>query len=232
MLRYLATCVRRNHRTCSFPLLGVLSLVIVAACAPYATYPPVAGGRSLAAGVYPIPQVMAKSLQTAYDKTAPTLDDGSGQPDLVYALPAGIPEGVWGQVGVDSEIEGARQLDEASYADGVPFWSVEQVRVRNHRAEVDVIFPVADGFERATVILDSDPFTAFEVTFFQRWRVPGDRPRPARASQRGCRGGSRPGSEPRAAAETRPTEFIDPPRERTSIRERRGASTRPAGPHP
>ena len=90
MLRYLATCVRRNHRTCSFPLLGVLSLVIVAACAPYATYPPVAGGRSLAAGVYPIPQVMAKSLQTAYDKTAPTLDDGSGQPDLclLYTSPS------------------------------------------------------------------------------------------------------------------------------------------------
>ena len=176
MLRYLATCVRRNHRTCSFPLLGLLSLVIVAACAPYATYPPVAGGRSLAAGVYPIPQVMAKSLQTAYEKTAPTLDDGSGQPDLVYSLPVGVPEGIWGQVGVDSEIEGARQLDEASYAEGVPFWAVEQVRVRNHRAEVDVIFPVADGFERATVILDSDPFTAFEVTFFQRWRVPVPRP--------------------------------------------------------
>lgn len=176
MLRYLATCVRRNHRTCSFPLLGVLSLVIVAACAPYATYPPVAGGRSLAAGVYPIPQVMAKSLQTAYEKTAPTLDEGSGQPDLVYSLPTGIPEGVWSQVGVDTAIEGARQLDEASYDEGIPFWSVEQVRVRNHRAEVDVIFPVADGFERATVILDSDPFTAFEVTFFQRWRVPVARP--------------------------------------------------------
>jgi hypothetical protein len=59
---------------------------------------------------------------------------------------------------------------------GTPVWAIEQIRVRNLRAEVDVIFPVNTGYERATVILESEPFKPFRVAFFQRWRVPVEPP--------------------------------------------------------
>ena len=59
---------------------------------------------------------------------------------------------------------------------GTPVWAIEQIRVRNLRAEVDVLFPVNTGYERATVILESEPFKPFTVKFFQRWRVPVEPP--------------------------------------------------------
>ena len=167
---------RRLQDRIAFLPLVLISLLGVVACTPYATYPPMSDVEPLVPGLYPVPQVMGKSLQTAYDKTSGNLSEGDEAPALVYAIPAGISSGNWKQIGTLTQIEGARALTESDYEAGVPFWSVEQVRIRNHRAEVDVVFPTPDGFERATVILDSDPFTAFEVQFFQRWRVPVDKP--------------------------------------------------------
>lgn len=156
--------------------MALLSLLGLASCTPYATFPPLNNVEPLLPGLYPVPQVMGKSLRTAYDKTSGTVLEGDEQPTLVFALPDGISAGNWRQIGVETGVEGAREITEEDYQNGVPFWSIEQVRIRNHRAEVDVIFPTADEYQRATVILESDPFTAFEVTFFQRWRIPVDVP--------------------------------------------------------
>ena len=168
---------RRLHDRFAFLPLVLLSMLGVVACTPYATFPPMSDVEPLVPGLYPVPQVMGKSLETAYDKTSTSLSGGGDEvPALVYALPAGISVGNWKQIGNHTGVEGARSLTQADYEAGVPFWSVEQVRIRNQRAEVDVIFPTDDGFERATVILESDPFTAYEVKFFQRWRVPVEKP--------------------------------------------------------
>lgn len=156
--------------------LAMVFIIGGVACTPFATYPPVSGIEPLAPGLYPVPQVMGKSLRTAYDKSLGTFEQDGETPELVFALPAGISAGNWRQVAVQSGVEGARQLTASDYEDGVPFWFIEQVRIRNQRAEVDVVFPVDDEYERATVILESDPFTAYEVKFFQRWRVPVDQP--------------------------------------------------------
>ncbi|MBQ73102.1 MAG: hypothetical protein CMJ67_09390 [Planctomycetaceae bacterium] len=166
---------RLQDRFAFFPLV-MLCMLGVVACTPYATYPPMNEVEPLLPGLYPVPQVMGKSLQTAYDKTSGNVLEGEEVPPLVYAIPAGISDGNWKQVGNIIDVQGARALTEDDYQSGMPFWSVEQVRIRNHRAEVDVVFPTPDGFERATVILESDPFTAFEVKFFQRWRVPVEKP--------------------------------------------------------
>ena len=167
---------RRRHDRFAFLPLALLCVLGVVACTPYATYPPMSNVEPLVPGIYPVPQVMGKSLQTTYDKTSGNVLDGGEAPTLIFAVPAGVSEGNWKQVANLTNVEGARALTEADYMSGMPFWSVEQVRIRNQRAEVDVIFPTRDGYERATVIFESDPFTAFEVKFFQRWRVPVDKP--------------------------------------------------------
>ena len=156
--------------------LAVVAIVAVSACTPYSTFPPDDTGEALVPWMYPMPQLMSKSLRTTYDKTAGALDTADGLPTLVYAIPADISTGVWQQVGVDTGIEGARQMTEADMFQGTPVWAIEQIRVRNLRAEVDVLFPVNTGYERATVILESEPFKPFNVKFFQRWRVPVDPP--------------------------------------------------------
>ncbi len=167
---------RRLQDRFAFLPLVLLCMLGVVACTPYATYPPMSNVEPLLPGLYPVPQVMGKSLQTAYDKTSGSLSEGEEAPTLVYAIPAGISGGNWKQVGNLTSVKGARALTEDDYQAGSPFWSVEQVRIRNHRAEVDVVFPTTEGFERATVILESDPFTSFKVKFFQRWRVPVEKP--------------------------------------------------------
>ncbi|MFM1832516.1 MAG: hypothetical protein RLZZ461_832 [Planctomycetota bacterium] len=157
-------------------VLPIAVIATVSACTPYSTYPPDDTGEALVPWMYPMPQLMSKSLRTTYDKTAGALDTADGLPTLVYAIPADISTGVWQQVGVDTGIEGARQMTEADMFQGTPVWAIEQIRVRNLRAEVDVLFPVNTGYERATVILESEPFKPFDVKFFQRWRVPVDPP--------------------------------------------------------
>ena len=157
-------------------VLPIAVIAAVSACTPYSTFPPDDTGEALVPWMYPMPQLMSKSLRTTYDKTAGALDTADGLPTLVYAIPADISTGVWQQVGVDTGIEGARQMTEADMFKGTPVWAIEQIRVRNLRAEVDVLFPVNTGYERATVILESEPFKPFNVKFFQRWRVPVDPP--------------------------------------------------------
>jgi hypothetical protein len=157
-------------------ILPVAVIAAASACTPYSTYPPDDTGEALVPWMYPMPQLMSKSLRTTYDKTASALDAADGVPTLVYAIPADISVGVWQQVGVDTGIEGARPMSEEDMFLGTPVWAIEQIRVRNLRAEVDVIFPVNTGYERATVILESEPFKPFRVAFFQRWRVPVEPP--------------------------------------------------------
>ncbi len=157
-------------------VLPVAVIAAASACTPYSTYPPNDTGEALVPWMYPMPQLMSKSLQATYDKTAGALDSTDGLPTLVYAIPADISSGVWQQVGLDTGIEGARPMTEADLVLGTPVWAIEQIRVRNLRAEVDVLFPARTGYERATVILESEPFKTFSVKFFQRWRVPVDPP--------------------------------------------------------
>lgn len=156
--------------------ISLATLSLVAGCTPFSTYPPVETGEALVPWMYPVPQVMAKSLRATYDKTAGSIAVPDGIPALVYGLPEGISDGVWRQVGIDTGVEGAREMTPMDLELGVPAWAVEQVRIRNRRAEVDVVFPVTNGYERATVILEAEPFESYRVAFFQRWRVPVDPP--------------------------------------------------------
>lgn len=160
--------------------LSVFLLVLVAlvgGCTPYATYPPMGTGEAAVPWMHPIPNVMGKALGETYRRTSDTFVSSDASVELVYGLPAGITTGVWTRVGIDTGVPGARMLTADDVASGTPVWLVEQVRIRNKRAEVDVVYPTpGDAHLRATVILEAAPFGAYEVTHFQRWQIRVDDP--------------------------------------------------------
>lgn len=164
-----------NIRRVCLPVLALM--LTLGGCTPYATYPPVGQGEIAVPWMHPIPQVMGKALGNTYQRTSDSFVSAGTPADLVFSLPEGITTGVWTRVGVDTGVENARMARAEDLTDGTPIWSVEQVRIRNRRAEVDVIYPTPGGaYLRATVIFEADPFKAYQVSHFQRWRTEVDNP--------------------------------------------------------
>jgi hypothetical protein len=173
--------LRRFFHPVLFIALGLSSV----GCTPHATFPSDGGTEILAPGMYPAPQLMGMGLKVAYEKTVGDLSlvpasvegDAAGQPALVYALPEGVSRGDWKQIGIQTEIESAREVTRADITNGTPIWAVKQLRIRSNRAEVDVIYPSGgDLYQLATVIFKSEPFRPFKFQAFQRWLIPEDAP--------------------------------------------------------
>ncbi|MFB0985408.1 MAG: hypothetical protein QMB94_03860 [Phycisphaerales bacterium] len=150
-------------------------------CTPYATFPSDGGVEFLAPGMYPAPQLMGKGLRVTYEKTAgdlpqrPVMVDGDadGLPPLVYALPEGVSTSDWRQVGIQTEVDSAREATRDDLSNGISIWEVKQLRIRSNRAEVDVVYPSGDDlYQLATVIFKSEPFGPFKFQSFQRWLTP------------------------------------------------------------
>lgn len=154
---------------------ALLALLLpLAACTPWATFPPIAGGNPLTPGIHPVPEVMAKALVYVHSKTDPTAP-------LVFNLPEGVQAGVW--AGVATRI--ADLTAPTGRIDATPMrpgdrrvWSVEQVRVRGFRAEVDVVYLEQQVYQMATVHLEASPMQGFRVDFMQRWLIPSIEPVP------------------------------------------------------
>jgi hypothetical protein len=155
------------------------------ACTPYATFPSDSGSVVLTPGVYPVPQLMGKGLSETYARTVGDLglvpaadaDAEATPPPLIYALPSGINQRDWRQVGILTEVESAREVTIADIEAGLPVWEIKQVRVRSNRAEVDVVYPSSgDLYQLATLVYVAEPFRAYQLDVFQRWLIPADRP--------------------------------------------------------
>ena len=158
--------------------VSLLTLVVfLGGCTPYATFPPVGKGEVAVPWMHPIPDVMGKALGETYERTSDAFVSEADAVDLVYGLPAGITSGVWTRVGIDTGVPNARMLTAEDVTEGTPAWLVEQVRIRNKRAEVDVIYPTpGESHMRATVIFEAQPFGAYKMTHFQRWQSRVDDP--------------------------------------------------------
>ena len=157
-------------------LLAIALLSVACAssgCTPMSTYPP-EGKEAAVPWMYPIPQVMAKSLAEAYKKTA-VPKDGT-LPPLVFNLPPGITYGVWDQVQIDIDIEGARYATEEDIQNGIPVWSVKRITVRGMEAKVDVVYPENGVYQLAVVGLKSPAFGTFKATSFQRFLIAAQKP--------------------------------------------------------
>ena len=151
------------------PALLLVTVFASSACTPMATYPPEAKAEPALPWMYPIPQVMAKSLASTYTKTIGTVD--GTQPGLVYNLPADIPVGVWKQVGIDTGIAGARPATPQDMLDGTSIWTVERIAIRGQKAQVDVVYPDGKIYQLASVTLRAEPFQPFHVSAFQRFLI-------------------------------------------------------------
>ena len=155
--------------------IAILSVAFASTgCTPVSTYPP-EGREAAVPWMYPIPQVMAKSLAEAYKKTAVPNTDGE-LPQLVFNLPEGITYGVWNQVQIDTQIENARYATEEDLQDGTPVWSVKRISVRGMEAKVDVVYPEEGIYQLAVVSLKSPAFGTFKVNSFQRFLITAQKP--------------------------------------------------------
>lgn len=155
---------------------AILAMLVLwcSACTPMSTYPTEGKGEALLPWMYPVPQVMAKSLAETYRKTVP--NGAEADHPLVYNLPAGISERVWKQVAIDTQIEGARAATPEDYENGTMVWSVQRVAVRGLKAKVDVVYQSGSVHQLAIVSLTSPPLGLFNVTAFQRLLITTDPP--------------------------------------------------------
>ena len=173
--------LRRFFCPVFFLALGLSSV----GCTPHATFPSDGGTELLAPGMYPAPQLMGMGLKATYEKTVGDLSlvpasvegEEAALPALVYALPEGVSSGDWKQIGIQTDIDSAREVTRADVTNGTPIWAVKQLRIRSNRAEVDVVYPSGgDLYQLATVIFKSEPFRPFKFQAFQRWLIPEDAP--------------------------------------------------------
>ena len=173
--------LRRFFRPALFVALGLSSV----GCTPHATFPSDSGTEILAPGMYPAPQLMGMGLKATYEKTvgdlpfveASVAGEAAAPPALVYALPSGVSAGDWKQIGIQTDIDGAREVTRADITNGTPVWEVKQLRIRSNRAEVDVVYPSGgDVYQLATAIFKSEPFGPFRLQSFQRWLIAEDMP--------------------------------------------------------
>lgn len=175
---------RITRRLVGFVAISAASFGVIA-CTPYATFPSDSDSVVLTPGVYPVPQLMGKALSETYARTMGDLElvppvvagEEATPAPLIYALPSGINERDWRQVGILTGVDSAREVTMADIEAGLPIWEIKQVRVRSNRAEVDVAYPSSgDLYQLATLVYEAEPFRAYQLDVFQRWLIPADRP--------------------------------------------------------
>ena len=144
---------------------------LLAGCAPWATYPPVETTADLAQPTYePFPTLMALAVIDAHNEWG-TVDEG-----IVYNLPVGTPLDVYEKVnrrldirlGQKDDSPSARPMSESDPAG----YHILAVRTRGTDAEVDVIYPRADGLpELVTIYYSRSLVRDFSVDRFRPWRI-------------------------------------------------------------
>jgi hypothetical protein len=163
-----------HNKTILSSLFLAMLAVLCASCTPLSTFPTEGKGEPLLPWMYPVPQVMAKSLARTYEKTLPS-DSRSDHP-LLFNLPEGVSENVWKQVAIDTGIEDARPATQEDLDNGSMIWSVQRVAVRGLKVKVDVVYEVDDVYQLAIVSLTAPPLQPFRVTAFQRLLISADKP--------------------------------------------------------
>lgn len=163
-----------HNKTILSSLFLAMLAVLCASCTPLSTFPTEGKGEPLLPWMYPVPQVMAKSLARTYEKTLPS--DSRPDHPLLFNLPEGVSENVWKQVAIDTGIEGARAATQEDLDNGSMIWSVQRVAVRGLKVKVDVVYEVDDVYQLAIVSLTAPPLQPFRVTAFQRLLISADKP--------------------------------------------------------
>ncbi|MHC4946730.1 MAG: hypothetical protein ACYTG1_00500 [Planctomycetota bacterium] len=156
---------RRSVRRLVPAVLAALT-ALVAACAPFATYPPVEGSLNLSQPDFePIPLLMAEAIIFCDERY------GSAG-EVVFNLPEGTPPPVYERV--------IRHLGEGRpmEAGDAQAYHVEEVRVRGLDAQVDVIYPRSDGVHQLVTISFRKKLRHYAVASTRLWRIHVEAPPP------------------------------------------------------
>jgi len=154
------TSVHARQRIFSIALLLVM-LAALPACTPWATYPKAEGGSVNLGGpgMEPIPTLETEAIRYAHGRWG-------GATEPVINLPPGTPSTVYDLV--IKRLGKGRPMREA----GEPAFEVREIRVRGFDAEVDLVYPGAEGFHQlATVNFKRDALGHFTATDARIWRV-------------------------------------------------------------
>ena len=148
-------------------LLG-MSLIVVTACAPFATFPPVDGAVQLGGLTpEPIPTLMAEAIRYAQSHY------GDGAQLFAINLPPQTPAQVYETV-ISHLGGGHPQFDTDE-----PAYHVTSVRARGLTAEVDLFYPRSDGFyEFVTISFRRDVLSGYKVLNTRLWRTANRPPGP------------------------------------------------------
>lgn len=157
-------------RASTMLLASVVAAVSIGGCAVHTTFPPDNPKEYVDPYFPPMPDVMAKAIKFAHNRLAPNTP-------LVWNLPAGGRYELWVRVSHDMP-EGASAMTSADQ----DVFSIRQVRISGAKAEVDVVYRVANGsgvWALATVHLCKEgPFQVFQPSYLQAWAIPVEAPTP------------------------------------------------------
>ena len=158
--------MRPKGRTlATLALLGA-ALSAAAGCSPWSTYPPVevSAAQKLTRPTFePVPTVMATAIRYARS----TYLEGR---EVAINLPRGAPAEAYDKVfaKLDAEGGGGRPMT----VPGEPALHIVEVRTRAMDAQVDLIYPRADGLNQfVTLTLRREVFEDWRVKSARPWRL-------------------------------------------------------------
>lgn len=172
MHRYLT---KANHRAAACSAV-IATLITITGCAPWASYPPVETTASLARPSFePFPTLMGRAAAYGHD-TWGTIDEG-----IVFNLPPDTPASVYETVTKRINYAYSGKPNAPSVRpmqEGDPqAYHITSVRVRGTDAEVDLIYPRADGIPELVTIQFSKRFAGgYDVERIRPWRIRIDAP--------------------------------------------------------
>ena len=148
-----------QRRTRLLRWVALSALLILPACAPFATYPPDGDGPNTYPWMAPGPEVMATGLMQAHARIAP-------DSPFVYNLPPGISRMAWDDVQVRLGAD-ARPMEPGDKV----VWDLQRFGVRNTRAFADIGYWDNGKAVLITVSMERENIAPFKVTHVQRWYV-------------------------------------------------------------
>lgn len=153
----------RHGRFAVAALALLAPIVLLSACSPWATYPPVEtkAAQALAKPTFePVPTVMAVAIDYSRDNYTPGKE-------LPINLPAGADWEVYDKVFTKLAHGGTPMTKR-----GQPALCIEEVRTRAFEAEVDVVYPRGDGLNQlATLQLERELFKDWRVKTARQWQI-------------------------------------------------------------
>lgn len=134
--------------------------IVLAACAPSSTYPPVETTARLTKPTFePVPTVIATAIRYAQQNYVK-------DQDVAINLPPGVPAEAYDKV--FAKLEGGRPMT----VEGEPALHITEVRTRNFNAQVDMIYPRADGLNQfVTLTMKRSVLENYHVVRARPWQL-------------------------------------------------------------